>query len=131
MIGVLCALQSSCVSAGGEGAPPRKGFAGSWLTDDKAHRRGGFFGKLTLVQEGSRVTGLFADDQWSLEGTVTGRKLTGRWWWNSVGDASFEETVPEFRGVMEWTLSEDGDAFTGWGLFHGGLRDVWTGRRVR
>ncbi|MHC4601419.1 MAG: hypothetical protein ACYS47_20680, partial [Planctomycetota bacterium] len=82
-----------CVSP----APPKPAaetsFAGTWLTDDKAVRRGGFFGKITLV----------------LEGTVSGRKLVGRWWWNSVGDASFEETVPQFRGLMEWTLSEDGD----------------------
>ena len=130
-IQVGCALLPGCVSAGGKEPPLPKGFAGTWLTDDKAVRRGGFFGKITLVRKGNEVCGLFADDQWSLEGTVTGRKLSGRWWWNSVGDAAFEETMPQFRGVMEWTLSEDGDAFTGWGLFHDGTREVWTGRRVR
>ena len=125
-------LLNSCASNGTKDSPgdPTRDFTGTWMTDDTAVRKGGFHGTIILDQKGDEVFGLFADHQWSLRGDVSGRILTGKWWWNSTGDTAFEETMAQFRGELEWTLSEDGKTFTGWGKFEDGRQIVWTGRRI-
>ncbi|MHC5035841.1 MAG: hypothetical protein ACYTHM_00865 [Planctomycetota bacterium] len=128
----LLSLLGGCLST-----PPRElpmlpaDFSGTWMTDDRDVRKGGFFGKIVLVQEGETVSGRFGGVQWVLRGRVQGRRLVGRWWWKSPADATFEDTQPAFRGEMEWTLSADGKTFTGWGILGNGRRVVWTGRRWR
>jgi len=69
-------------------------WAGKWTTT---------FGEMTLKQDGEKVTGEYGDPVETLEGTVSGSKLTGTWK-NRMSSGGFEFTMADdgksFKGVM-------------------------------
>ena len=68
------------------------GWAGNWVTS---------FGKMALKQDGANVTGEYGNPVETLEGTVSGSKLSGIWHDNFS------------TGRFEFTMSADGKSFTG------------------
>jgi hypothetical protein len=85
-----------------------------------------------MVQEGNRLTGHFDEGRGRYDGTVTGRRLDGRFWWNKDPSANipFEKTPADQRGTFEVILAEDGDAFTGRSRFETGEWESWNGLRT-
>lgn len=88
-------------------------FAGLWDTS---------YGRMRLNQNGSKVTGSYSLAPGSkVEGTIADRKLA----------VNYEEPSLA-KGVAEFTLSADGQAFTGrWHATGNEHWKPWTGRRVR
>ena len=88
-------------------------WAGGW--DDSRYWAEGYV-DMILGQSGDRVEGCFSVsghtyEQLLITGTVSGQTLSGRW-----GSRSFEEAEagePSEDGDFEFTLSEDGNSFTG------------------
>ncbi len=112
--------------AGGEGRPSLD-FTGTWATDGT-----GAGGVRVFAQSGTEMTGNFDEMRGRYNGTVEGRKLAGRFWWNEDPEAatSFEDTPAGQKGEFEITLSLDGNAFTGKSRFEGGEWDSWNGIRI-
>jgi len=102
-------------------------FTGTWATDGT-----GAEGIRTFVQQGGPMTGHFDEMRGRYSGTVSGRKLTGRFWWNEdpSGLTEFDATPAGHRGEFEITLSLDGDAFTGRSRYDGGEWVSWNGIRI-
>lgn len=67
-------------------------WAGNWITT---------FGKMTLKQNGASVSGEYGNPIETLEGTAEGNKLSGTW----------KDSLS--TGKFEFTMSADGNAFTG------------------
>jgi len=69
-------------------------WTGKWATT---------FGEMTLKQDGEKVTGEYGNPVETLEGTVSGSKLTGTWN-NGISSGGFEFTMADdgksFRGIM-------------------------------
>ncbi|HWQ29625.1 MAG TPA: hypothetical protein VN549_01440 [Negativicutes bacterium] len=68
------------------------GWGENWVTT---------FGKMTLKQDGANVTGEYGNPVETLEGTISGSKLSGTW------HDSFS------TGRFEFTMAADGSSFTG------------------
>jgi hypothetical protein len=120
--------QASGTSGGGGSATPAPAdFSGIWATDGT-----GAGGIRTLIQKGSQVTGNFDEGRGRYDGTVAGRKLNGRFWWNedAAANVPFEETPPAQRGHLEVTLGMKGDAFTGRSKYDTGPWVSWNGLRA-
>ncbi|SIO44231.1 Small-conductance mechanosensitive channel [Rhodovulum sp. ES.010] len=83
-------------------------FSGDWQT---FWRTGSAV--LSLSQEGDRVTGTYAPDDGTVEGTVEGRVLRGTW------------AQPGASGAFVFALSEDGQVLTG----RFGNGEYWNGFR--
>jgi hypothetical protein len=100
-------------------------FAGTWIAswsgDGEEHPS-----RMTLLQTGSSVEGVYNDGNGTIDGTVTGNRLVGTW-----SDYDGNETV---SGAFEFVLSQDAATFTGtWadnleGLAH--ATETWDGVRV-
>jgi len=83
------------------------GFTGSWSTD---------FGPVQITVQGSRASGTYPDYKGTIDATVMGNVLEGRW------------IQPDRRGVLRWTLSADGSRFSGtWGNESGIGGGTWGG----
>jgi hypothetical protein len=113
--------------AAGEAEGKVQDFTGTWATDGT-----GAEGIRTFVQQGGAMTGHFDEMRGRYDGTVSERKLTGRFWWNEdpSGTAGYDGTPAGQRGEFEITLSLDGDAFTGRSRYDGAEWVSWNGIRV-
>ena len=80
------------------------------------------YGEMKLKVVGSRVTGTYTTGDGLIEGTLKGDVLQGRW---------FERTGSR-GGFLEFTLSEDGDSFTGRWTYQESPDSIssWTGTRI-
>jgi hypothetical protein len=93
----------------GKAAPENPNWSGSWSSD---------FGRMSLQQSGSRVTGSYDFKGGRLEGTVAGNVLRGRW------------TQTNDSGSFEFEMSADGRSFSGrWGYGDSLTRGKWNGSR--
>ncbi|MBI4905402.1 MAG: choice-of-anchor D domain-containing protein [Acidobacteria bacterium] len=102
-------------TAGGTTAPGN--FAGTWNTEDS----GAITYQVFVTQTGSQVTGTYPQFNGTIEGTVTGNILNGRW------------AYPGTAGTFTWTLSADGNRFTGSWIRTsgpGGISGTWNGTRA-
>ena len=100
------------------GLPPvATGWTGNWSTN---------WGEMSLSQIGNQVTGNYNYDSGQIIGTVSGNVLTGTW----AESPTF--SPPDDAGDIEWTLSLDGNSFTGqWRYGSSGDWDgSWTGTRI-
>ena len=94
--------------------PKLADFAGAWQTS---------YGRMTLTQNGDRVSGNYDYKNGSLQGQVKGNVLHGRW-----DERTFIITS---GGEMEFTLSADGRSFTGrWRTGSSGGWTTWTGTKL-
>ena len=94
-------------------------WSGEWDTEQ--------WGKMTLQQNGNKVTGSYEWDGGKIAGTVSGNMLKGTW-------SESPTYQPENdAGDFEFTLSPDGNSFTGrWRYGSGGDWDGdWDGERIR
>jgi len=86
-------------------------WAGTWITT---------FGKMSLKQNGTSVSGEYGNPVETLEGTISGNKLSGTW----------KDSLS--TGKFEFTMSADGSAFTGT-MYNDTLGDrgtqEWNGNR--
>ena len=98
-----------------------QGWAGTWNTN---------WGTMYLTQSTGRVTGTYAYDKGKIEGSISknlsGNILAGTW------SESPSYAPPDDAGDIEFTLSPDGNSFTGkWRYGSSGDWDgTWTGTRV-
>lgn len=77
------------------------------------------YGNMELTQSNGNVTGTYDFAQGSIQGTVQGNKLIGTW------------IEGEDSGEFEFTLSTDGDSFSGgWRSDPSDDWSLWTGTRV-
>jgi hypothetical protein len=132
---ILCL--AGCLSSGetdrdsgpdGSAPPPHAlTFTGTWATDGR-----GAGGIREMTQQGSRLTGAFDRGRGRYAGNVSGRKVSGRFWWNRAdsGVDTFEKTPVENRGYFEIELAEDGNSFSGRTRFEKGVWVPWVGARV-
>lgn len=83
------------------------------------------WGKMTLKQNGNKVTGTYIHDEGRITGTVFGDKLIGTW------SETPAYAPPNDAGDIEFNMSADGKSFTGkwrygseggWGNWDGGKR---------
>jgi len=96
----------------GEGGAPARGvdFTGRWS---------GSFGPMRLEQVGGRVSGTYGfDDEFSLEGKVTGRRF------------EFRYREPSTSGEGWFEMWEDGDTFLGELRTASGQTRKWNGYRI-
>ena len=107
---------SGCVSTSTNDSPSE--WAGTWDS--------GQWGEMKLTQNGSTVTGTYTWDEGKIEGTVSGNTLRGTW------SESPSYSPPDDAGDFEFTLSSDGNAFTGqWRYGSDGEWDGdWTAEKV-
>src|SRR5687767_13008370 len=97
---LVCAARSAAAQAA---------FDGEWRTS---------FGIVKLTQTKNEVTGTYGDaGQFSLKGTVAGRKLT------------FEYQEGQASGDGHWTLDNSGHSFKGGFQIRGGRAGEWEGWR--
>ena len=100
-----------------EPAAPGVSFAGTWKSN---------FGTMTITQEGNRVRGEYSHDRGKIEGIIEGNVIKGRW-----SEASSYKP-PKDAGDFEFTLSADGNSFTGrwrYGFGTGPWDGNWKGTR--
>ncbi len=104
---------------------PHPAWSGNWNTTWSEENET-FADPLTLVQNGTSVTGFYVDSTDTIKGTVKGTRLTGTWT-ETVGN----ETV---SGAFEFVLSADLNSFSGkWADTAAGLAnstEFWNGVRV-
>ena len=92
-------------------------WTGAWETD---------WGRMELQQNGNKVNGTYTHDQGRIQGTVSGRNLTGTWSeypsYSPPGDA----------GDIVFIISEDCSSFDGKWRYgtSGGWSGSWTGART-
>ncbi|MBL0306397.1 MAG: hypothetical protein IPQ25_10270 [Chitinophagaceae bacterium] len=77
---------------------PVNSWAGVWQSQ---------WGKMTMVQNGNKVSGTYEHDNGKITGTVTGNKFTGTW------SEAPGYKPPNDAGDVEFILSADGKNFTG------------------
>ncbi|MBI4920558.1 MAG: hypothetical protein HY834_02320 [Devosia nanyangense] len=108
-----------------QGSPPsgKAGdFGGKWTTTE---------GDMDLAQSGSDVTGTYVQDNGRVAGDVSDGKLAGYWGEDSSGVRCDTERLGTFYwGRIEWTLSDDGNGFSGsWSYCDQAPAGVWSGSR--
>jgi len=89
-------------------------FAGVWNTT---------FGEMRLQQDGARVIGTYTSGGGEIQGVVSGNTLTFRWYERERGSG----------GPGVFTLSDDGESFTGQWAYDGSESEstsTWTGTRI-
>ena len=107
-VAVLCrAILASLVFAGATTAQ------GEWSGEWQTYWRDGL-AQITMVQDGSRVTGTYRPDEGVIEGTVSDGVLSGTW------------REPGGEGGFVFALTGEGDSFTG--RFSDG--QYWNGERM-
>jgi hypothetical protein len=79
----------------------------------------GTWGKLTLTQSGSKVTGTYTYKQGKFEGYATGNTLIGIW----SEEPTYKE--PDHAGDTQFNMAADGKSFTG--NWRYGPTGTWTG----
>ena len=85
------------------------------------------WGEMKLTQNGSSVTGTYTWDEGKIEGTVSGSTLRGTW------SESPSYAPPDNAGDFEFTLSSDGNSFSGkWRYGSDGDWDGdWTADKIK
>ena len=85
------------------------------------------WGTMDLTQTGNSVTGIYSWDEGRIDGTVDGNVLRGIW------SEAPSYTPPDDAGDFEFTLSSDGNSFTGnWRYGSSGeWEGDWSGERIR
>lgn len=98
-------------------------FAGSWRSRD--------FGVLRLQQQASRVWGDYEHNEGQLEGTVSGNRLTFRWWERTAHGGTWDAANPGERGDGYLVLSENGATLKGEWRYDGseGWDGPWSASR--
>ncbi|MBC8275717.1 MAG: hypothetical protein H8E40_12215 [Chloroflexi bacterium] len=120
---VAILLSASCLTVStqqpGQGEQPQNIWTGKWESEE--------WGTMDLTQTGSSVTGTYTWDQGKIDGTVNGDILGGTW----SEEPSY--APPTDAGDFEFTLSSDGNSFTGkWRYGSSGEWDGdWSGERIR
>jgi hypothetical protein len=113
---IITAGQKACIPDGGQHTiTPQAGtgqLSGTWKTS---------FGLMTLMQDGSHVTGSYPHDSGKIEGTLEGNVLRGSW------SESPSYKPPKDAGDLEFTFSEDGRKFTGTWRY-GSQKQSWDGK---
>ena len=100
---------SNAPQDGGRTAPAAADWSGSWSSD---------FGRMSVRQDGSQVTGTYDFKGGRFDGNVVGNMLRGRW------------TQTNGSGRFEFQLSADGRSFSGrWGYGETLSGGAWKGRR--
>jgi hypothetical protein len=97
---------------------PQNGWAGAWDTA---------YGKMTLTVNGNQVTGNYEHSNGRITGTISGNSLSA---WRAE-QPTYQP--PDEAGLMELTLSADGQSFTGrwkYGSSGGSWTDNWNGKRT-
>jgi hypothetical protein len=117
-----CDWESDIRGTRGEQPPPPTpvtptvGWSGTWDSN---------WGQMTLSQSGNQVTGSYAHDTGRISGTVTGNMLSGQW------SEAPSYAPPDDAGDVEFTLSADGQSFTGhWRYDSSGAWSGWTGTKT-
>lgn len=89
----------------------KSSWTGIWYSDN---------GAVVLKQDGTKVSGIYAEEKYKLEGLIQGNILKG----------SFAEG--DDKGVFEFTMHKDGGSFTGKYRYNGDEEwDVWSGIRKK
>jgi hypothetical protein len=120
---VVILLPASCVTVStqqpGQGEQPQSMWTGKWESKE--------WGTMELTQTGSSVAGDYTWDQGKIDGTVNGDVLRGTW------SEAPSYAPPTDAGDFEFTLSSDGNSFTGkWRYGSSGeWEGDWTGERIR
>jgi hypothetical protein len=85
------------------------------------------WGTMELTQTGNSVTGIYTWDEGRIDGTVNGNVLSGTW------SEAPSYTPPDDAGDFEFSLSSDGNSFTGKWRYgsSGDWEGDWTGERIR
>ncbi|MBN1863051.1 MAG: hypothetical protein JW790_05350 [Dehalococcoidales bacterium] len=89
------------------GGGPSGIWTGVWECTFSVYGYGGFDIVVTLSQDGDQVTGSYDWENGITEGEVTGNVLRGMW---SEGPSY---APPKDAGEIEFTISQDGNSFTG------------------
>jgi hypothetical protein len=98
-------------------ATPPQNWTGVWDTN---------WGEMKLTQTDGSVTGTYTYDQGKIQGTVQGDKLIGTW------SEAPSYAPPNDAGDIEFTLSPDGNSFSGrWRYGSSGDWSEWTATRRR
>jgi len=109
---IICAVPFTVIAD----VPGLYSWEGLWHTN---------WGKMTLIQTGTKVSGTYTYDSGRIEGTISGNVLKGTW------SESPSYSPPDDAGEVEFVMSEDGMTFTGkwrygsegdWGKWDGGTR---------
>ena len=87
----------------------------------------GNWGKMYLIQTGSQVTGTYEYQNGKIEGFATGTTLVGTW------SESPTYSPPDKAGDTQFTLSADGNSFTGYWRYgsSGNWTGTWNGTRMQ
>src|SRR4030042_532888 len=87
----------------------------------------GNWGKMYLIQTGSQVTGTYEYQNGKIEGFATGTTLVGTW------SESPTYSPPDKAGDTQFTLSADGNSFTGYWRYgsSGNWTGTWNGTRMK
>jgi hypothetical protein len=98
--------------------PSNCSWTGKWNT---------YFGNMTLVQTGNKVTGTYEADGGRINGNATGNRLLGNW-----SDAP-DFSPPAHSGNLEFNLSADCNSFSGRWRYgsEGNWSDNWSGLRIQ
>jgi hypothetical protein len=93
-------------------------WTGNWNT---------YFGNMTLVQTGNKVTGTYEADNGRINGTVVGNRLVGTW------SEAPSYSPPSQAGNIEFNLSSDCNSFNGRWKYgsEGNWSTNWSGLRVQ
>lgn len=100
---------SGCMNTSTGDSPSE--WAGTWDSEQ--------WGEMKLMQKGNTVTGTYSWDEGKIEGTVSGNMLRGTW------SESPSYSPPDDAGDFEFTLSADGNSFSGHWRY--GSDDDWDG----
>jgi hypothetical protein len=92
-------------------APEEGIWTGTWDSEQ--------WGEMKLTQKGNTITGTYTWDEGKIEGTVSGTTLRGTW------SESPSYSPPDDAGDFEFTLSADGNSFSGHWRY--GSEDEWDG----
>lgn len=91
---------------------------------DGTYATTGITGTLTLIQNGSKISGTYGQDG-TIKGSIEGKIVRGQW-------SSLTQSPPATKGDIEFEFSADGTTFTGkWskGLGEDWSPDAWNGTR--
>lgn len=91
-------------------------WTGEWNTN---------WGVMSITQSGSVIRGAYTHDHGKLEGTASGRTITGRW------SEAPSYAGPNDAGPIKFTLAADGKSFSGTWNYDGGGGGSWSGTRLR
>ena len=121
LVAILLSLGcvTGCTQQAGQEEQSQDIWTGTWESKE--------WGTMELTQTGSSVTGTYTWDQGKIDGAVYGNALKGTW------SEAPSYAPPADAGDFEFTLSSDGNSFTGKWRYgsSGDWEGDWTGERIR